>query len=127
VQARVARDDRAQLRTHRQHVIPSSQRWVPAARRLRAAKAAIISLSQTLAAEASEYDITVNAICPRAIAGPRNDTIRAMLNDYLAANEAQRRPFTPTTPMDASEVAETILFLVGAHGKRINGQAIAIV
>ena len=91
------------------------------------AKAGVISLSQTLAAETAGYDITVNAICPRAIAGLRLDTIRDQFGAYLEAHGAESLPASRLPPaMPAEDVAETIAFLLSPAGKRINGQAIAI-
>ena len=96
-----------------------------------AAKAAIINLSMTLAAETSEYDIRVNAICPRAIAGVRHSTLREMFADYTERTGTSGRPIGPTPgqgkpPMAAEEVAEIVLFLVSKEGSHINGQAITI-
>jgi NAD(P)-dependent dehydrogenase (short-subunit alcohol dehydrogenase family) len=92
-----------------------------------AAKAGVINLSMTLAAETADYDITVNAICPRGIAGARLDTLRELFAHYAEMHGEQRPPaggFRP--PMQPEEVAETILFLVSPQGARINGQAISI-
>jgi NAD(P)-dependent dehydrogenase (short-subunit alcohol dehydrogenase family) len=92
-----------------------------------AAKAGVISLSQTLAAETAEYDITVNAICPRGIAGPRLDTLRTLFAEYTEMHGEQPRPAgVGRPPMQPAEVADTILFLVSPQGARINGQAISI-
>jgi sorbitol-6-phosphate 2-dehydrogenase len=55
------------------------------------AKAGVINLSQTLAVETAEYDIRVNAICPRGIAGVRLNTLRAMFSDYFEMHAVLRR------------------------------------
>jgi len=93
-----------------------------------AAKAGVIRLSQTLAAETTEYDIRVNAICPRGIAGVRVDTLRSMFDEYFEMHGGQRRGPRPSGSgdMDPAEVAELIVFLVSPEGARINGQAITI-
>jgi len=92
-----------------------------------AAKAGVIRLSQTLAAETTEYDIKVNAICPRGIAGARLDTLRALFAEYAEMHGEQRRPAgTGAPPMQPEEVAETVFYLVSPEGSRINGQAITI-
>jgi NAD(P)-dependent dehydrogenase (short-subunit alcohol dehydrogenase family) len=93
-----------------------------------AAKAGVIRLSQTLAAETTEYDIRVNAICPRGIAGVRVDTLRKMFDEYLEQHTEQRRGPRPAglTDMDPAEVASAIVFLVSPAGARVNGQAITI-
>lgn len=104
-----------------------------------AAKAGVIALSQTLAVETADYDIRVNAICPRGIAGVRLDTIRQMMAEYRAHHgvaalgargdgppQPDRRPGAWGGTMEPAEVAELILWLVSPAGSRINGQAISI-
>jgi len=97
-----------------------------------AAKAGVINLSMTLAVETAAYDITVNAICPKGIAGVRLDTLRHMFADYAAARGERRPPAAQAAEpredrtMTPEELAESILFLVGPEGSRIHGQAISI-
>jgi NAD(P)-dependent dehydrogenase (short-subunit alcohol dehydrogenase family) len=90
------------------------------------AKAGVINLSQTLAVETAEYDIRVNAICPRGIVGPRLDRLRTLFAEYAEMHGEERRPPRGPAPMDPAEVAEAILFLVSPAGARINGQALSI-
>lgn len=92
------------------------------------AKAGVINLSQTLAVETRDYDIRVNAICPRGIAGVRVETIRAMFDEYFEMHGGQRRGPRPTgaNDMDPAEVADVIVFLVSPQAAHINGQAISI-
>jgi NAD(P)-dependent dehydrogenase (short-subunit alcohol dehydrogenase family) len=97
-----------------------------------AAKASVINLSMTLAVETAEYNIKVNAVCPRGIAGVRLDTLREMFADY-AATRGQARPPRPQAAaqsvdrtMQPEELAEFIVFLVSPEGSRINGQAITV-
>jgi NAD(P)-dependent dehydrogenase (short-subunit alcohol dehydrogenase family) len=95
-----------------------------------AAKAGVISLSSTLAVETAEYDITVNALCPRGIAGPRLDAVMQMFRDYASehgeAPAASARPRVQRPTMTPEELAEVIVFLVGPDGSRINGQALSV-
>jgi NAD(P)-dependent dehydrogenase (short-subunit alcohol dehydrogenase family) len=93
-----------------------------------AAKAGVIRLSQTLAAETTDYDIRVNAICPRGIAGVRVDTLRRMFDEYAEMHGDQRRGSrpSPARDMDPAEVASLIVYLVSPAGTRVNGQAITI-
>jgi 3-oxoacyl-[acyl-carrier protein] reductase len=91
------------------------------------AKAGVINLSMTLALETADYDITVNAICPRGIAGDRNATIRSMFAEYAEMRGLPLRPESSLGRlMQPEEVADVILFLVSPAGKRVNGQAIGI-
>ena len=101
-----------------------------------ASKAGVIRMSQTFSVETQEYDINVNAICPRGIAGARMDTLRELMSQARAGSpepprpqpQQQRAPSmrgrSPT--MDPPEVAELILWLVSPEGSRVNGQAISI-
>ncbi len=92
-----------------------------------AAKAGVIRLSQTLAVETAEYDIRVNAICPRGIAGPRLTQLRQLFEDYAEMHGEERRP--PPRGMQVmapAEVAALIVYLVSPGGSRLNGQAITI-
>jgi NAD(P)-dependent dehydrogenase (short-subunit alcohol dehydrogenase family) len=92
-----------------------------------AAKAGVINLSMTLALETSDYDITVNAVCPRAMAGPRREALRALFAEYV---ELHGQPLGPPPSsgriMQPAEVAAIIVFLVSPAGARVNGQAITI-
>lgn len=98
----------------------------------------MIALSQTLAVETAEYNIRVNAVCPRGIAGARLDTIRRMMAAYRAQRGAalkasgdgpfqpERRPGAWGGTMEPAEVAELILWLVSPAGARVNDQASSI-
>ena len=110
----------------------SHRRQAKAAYRLRgaycAAKASVINLSMTFAVETSDYNIKVNALCPRGIAGVRLNTLREMFADY-AATRGEARPPRPQAAaqtvdrtMQPEELAEFILFLVSPEGSRLNGQ-----
>jgi 3-oxoacyl-[acyl-carrier protein] reductase len=94
-----------------------------------AAKAAIINLTESLALENTQYGITVNCICPGAVAGDR------ALNIYRQLAERQGRS-TEEGEQDyrqlegrlvtEEEVAQLAVFLASEEGSRINGQAISI-
>jgi NAD(P)-dependent dehydrogenase (short-subunit alcohol dehydrogenase family) len=97
-----------------------------------AAKAGVINLSMTLAAETAEYNIKVNALCPRGIAGVRLNTLREMFADYARTRGESRAPRPQPASqqidrtMQPEELAEFIVFLVSPEGSRINGQAITV-
>jgi NAD(P)-dependent dehydrogenase (short-subunit alcohol dehydrogenase family) len=92
-----------------------------------AAKAAVINLSMTLAAETSQYDIKVNVICPRAIEGVRHDRISEMFAEYIErSGSIGPAPSQGKPPMAAEDVAAVILFLVSKEASQITGQAIRI-
>jgi NAD(P)-dependent dehydrogenase (short-subunit alcohol dehydrogenase family) len=94
-----------------------------------AAKAAIINMTESMALENVQYGITVNCICPGAVAGDR------ALNIFRQLAEAQGRSSeegeTEYRKAEArfvteEEVAGLAVFLCSAEGSRINGQAISI-
>lgn len=77
-----------------------------------AAKAAVVSLTQTLAREGGPHGITANALAPRIIDTPAN---RAAMPE---ANFA-------TWPT-ATEIAEVIAFLTGSHGAIVTGSVLTL-
>jgi NAD(P)-dependent dehydrogenase (short-subunit alcohol dehydrogenase family) len=94
-----------------------------------AAKAAIINLTESMALENVQYGITVNCICPGAVAGER------ALNIYRQLAEAQGRSAeegeTEYRKLESrfvteEQVAGLAVFLASEEGSRINGQAISI-
>jgi 3-oxoacyl-[acyl-carrier protein] reductase len=75
-----------------------------------AAKAAVVALTRALAAELGPDRITVNAVAPATIAGAEQ---------RAAAPPAQRAGWvTPT------ELAATILWLLGPEARQVNGTVI---
>ncbi len=94
-----------------------------------AAKAAIINLTESMALEAKPHGVSVNCICPGAVAGDR------ALNIYRQMAEAQGRSAeegeTEYRKLEAGfvteeQVAGLAVFLASEEGSRINGQAVSI-
>lgn len=94
-----------------------------------AAKAAIINLTESMAMEAGPHGVTVNCICPGAVAGDR------ALNIYRQLAEAQGRSAeegeTEYRKLEGrfvteEQVAGLAVFLASEEGSRVNGQAISI-
>jgi NAD(P)-dependent dehydrogenase (short-subunit alcohol dehydrogenase family) len=96
-----------------------------------ASKAALISLTWTLAQEAGAFNVPVNAICPgpvagRAIANVLEARARAL---SIAAKEMERRFMRPAalgrmvTPEDVSHM---VLFLCSDAARNITGQVIDV-
>jgi NAD(P)-dependent dehydrogenase (short-subunit alcohol dehydrogenase family) len=83
-----------------------------------ASKFAIIGLTQTLAAELAQYDITVNAVCPGVVETPLHD---GLVRDLIMgpggpADRAQADAWTKSQiplgrPQLAIDVAEMVAFL----------------
>ena len=76
----------------------------------RPTKAAIINLTECLAAELKEHGIDVNTVCP----GPVNtDMMREITNNNVPANA-----------MEPEEIASVVVFLVSDEGGAITGAAV---
>lgn len=96
-----------------------------------AAKWAVIGLTKSLAMELGPRGIRVNAICPGPVEGERMDrVIRAEAADRGLAEAVVREGYARSTSLRcfirADDIAAMILFLCGAEGARISGQAIAV-
>lgn len=93
-------------------------------------KAAVIAMTKTFAQSVATNGVRVNCICPGIIDTPMQDHVTAELaHDVLTpAQIAQQRiAKVPMARMGtASEIAQVVLFLLGAHASYIHGQAINI-
>jgi NAD(P)-dependent dehydrogenase (short-subunit alcohol dehydrogenase family) len=95
------------------------------------AKWAIIGFSKSLAAETGPFNITVNAICPGAVSGPRID--RVIAAEAKAAGRSEdtiRAEYAKSVSMrrfvEPEEIADMAIFLASPAAKMVNGQAIAV-
>jgi NAD(P)-dependent dehydrogenase (short-subunit alcohol dehydrogenase family) len=96
-----------------------------------AAKWGVIGLAKSLAIELGPHGIRVNALCPGSVGGPRMDGV---LEREAAASgralDAVRARYEAAASMpgfvDASEIADTAVFLASDAARRISGQALAI-
>lgn len=96
-----------------------------------AAKHGVIGLVQSLALELAKSGVTVNAVCPgftetpmleRAIETIMQKTGKSHADAVaaLVASNPQKRLIQP------AEIAQTVLWLCGAHSGSVTGQAISI-
>lgn len=96
-----------------------------------AAKWGTIGLTQSLAIELGPFGITVNAILPGVVAGPRIDRVIA---DRAAAlgvtpEEMERRYLEKVSlrrKVEAGDVAAMILFLLSPLGRNVSGQSLGV-
>jgi len=81
-----------------------------------AAKAAIVSLTRSAAAEVAAFNIRINAVCPGFIdtplLAPMDDTMRALILARIGMNRMGR----------ADEVAELVRFLAGDESSYCTGE-----
>ncbi len=96
-----------------------------------AAKFGVIGLTKTLAMELGRHGIRVNAVAPGAITGERMDrVIAAHAEAEGLPREEIRSLYAEGTSMgtfvDPEEIADLVVFLASARGKRISGQVISV-
>lgn len=96
-----------------------------------ASKWAMIGLTRTLAEEAGRYNITVNAIAPGPVRGPRIDSV--IRNRAAAMNrpveEVERDYVEPTAlkrMVEEEDIAAMAVFLASDEGRNITGETINI-
>lgn len=94
-----------------------------------AAKAAIINLSESIALEVQQYGITVNAVCPGAVAGERARNIARNLaareGRSLAEADAEYER-AKAGYVTEEQVAGLLVFLASPAAEKITGQNIGI-
>lgn len=90
-------------------------------------KLGVIGFTRTLAVELAAEGVTVNAVCPGSVEGPRLEAvIRGQAESQGRPYEAVEREFRESSPMNqfvqAGDVADTVLFLCSERAKRMTGQ-----
>jgi NAD(P)-dependent dehydrogenase (short-subunit alcohol dehydrogenase family) len=95
-------------------------------------KMAILGLTRTAAAEFADDDVTVNAICPGPVTGPRIEDVIEKQADQLDVDyeEAKRRVFTGDAMLDRlvdpEDVADMAAYLASEGGRNITAQDINV-
>ena len=99
-----------------------------------ASKAAVISLTQSLAAELGPDNINVNAVCPGIIWTPMWEKIEGMVNETDSEEVINQKEtfkaninMTPLRrPQTVDDVGCAVTFLVSSSAKNITGQALNV-
>lgn len=90
-------------------------------------KMGVIGFTRTLAVELADRGVTVNAICPGSVEGPRLEAvIRGQAESQGRPYDEVEREFRESSPMNqfvqADDVADAVLFLCSNRAKRMTGQ-----
>ena len=88
-----------------------------------AAKGAIISLSRAMAAQYASNGICVNVLAPALVRTPMSS--RAQADMEICAYIEQKQPLSRGF-LEASDIAETALFLLSEKARHITGQVITV-
>ncbi len=96
-----------------------------------ASKWGMIGLTRSLAIEAGEFGVTVNAIAPGPVSGPRiEEVIRRRAEQTGIAEDEVRRGYLEPTALkrfvDPEDIAAMAVFLASGEGRSITGETINI-
>lgn len=96
-----------------------------------AAKWGVIGLKETLAMELGPHGITVNAILPGSVTGPRMDAVLAAKAEVsgmsiYAAREAEVQNTSLGRMIDPSEIAELAWFTASPSARSMSGQSLGL-
>ncbi len=96
-----------------------------------ASKMGVIGLTRTLAAEVGPWKIRVNAVCPGAVTGPRQDKVYEGIARFsgkpLTQVRAERAELAALkTFVDAKDVAAVVAFLCSADAAMMTGQDVNV-
>jgi NAD(P)-dependent dehydrogenase (short-subunit alcohol dehydrogenase family) len=88
-----------------------------------ASKGAVLGMSRSMAAYYAPYKIRVNAIAPSLVRTPMSR--RAQENAEIVEFMRRKQPLVEDL-LDAADVAEAALFLLGSRSRMITGETLAV-
>jgi NAD(P)-dependent dehydrogenase (short-subunit alcohol dehydrogenase family) len=91
----------------------------------------VIGFTRTLAVELADRGVTVNAVCPGSVQGPRVDAvIQGQDGSQGRSFEEVEREFRSGSPVDsfveAGDVVDTVLFICSDRAERMTGQDVTV-
>lgn len=94
-------------------------------------KMGVIGYTRTLAVELADQGVTVNAVCPGSVVGPRlNAVIEGQAESQDRSIENVEQEFREESPMNefvqADDIADTVLFLCSSRAQRMTGQDVNV-
>ncbi len=109
----------------------SAKRPLPQRSPYAASKMALIGFTRTLASELGPWGIRVNAVCPGAVAGPRQEAVLRALGQRSGQSPDQllraKKSASPLgTLVQPEQVAALVAFLCSAQAEAITGQDINV-
>lgn len=90
-----------------------------------ASKAAVINLTQSLALALSSDNITVNTVCPGAVATAMQEEIKAALRGQ-SASQCNELPAPLAGPLTADDIGHAVVFFASDCARNITGQALNV-
>ncbi|MFO1069638.1 MAG: SDR family oxidoreductase [Geminicoccaceae bacterium] len=96
-----------------------------------AAKWGVIGLTQSLARELGPFNISVNAVLPGIVAGPRIDRVIAARATQMGISHAEMEKqyldkVSMRTKVTAEDVAASVVYLCSPLGRRVSGQSLGV-
>jgi NAD(P)-dependent dehydrogenase (short-subunit alcohol dehydrogenase family) len=96
-----------------------------------AAKWGVVGLTQSLAKELGPHNITVNAILPGVVEGPRIDRVISARADQLGITQDEMRErylerVSLRRMVSPHDVAHMVLFLCSPLGRNVSGQSLGV-
>lgn len=96
-----------------------------------AAKWAVIGLTQSLAKELGPSNISVNAILPGIVEGPRmegviRDRATAVGDSYEAMRQTYIDRISLRRMVSPNDIADMVLFLLSPAGRNVSGQSLSV-
>ncbi|MFT4100255.1 MAG: SDR family oxidoreductase [Burkholderiaceae bacterium] len=94
-------------------------------------KFGVVGMTKSMAAELGEYGISVNAVLPGFVEGPRIDRVIDERAGKLGVSSEEMKqlllkPVSMRTMVTADEIAAMVVYLASTAGRHISGQEISV-